>query len=49
MRLHFNKNEAHLIDCSWKLKYSKKHLDERLKIYKEQYGKKYDEKITVEI
>ena len=49
LRLHFNKNEAHLIDCSWRYKYSKKHLDERLKIYKEQYGKKYDEKIIVEI
>ena len=49
LRLHFSKDEAHLIDCSWNFKYSQKHLKDRLKIYKSSYGKKYDEKIVMNI
>lgn len=45
LRLHSSKTEAHLIDVSWNFKYSKRHLDERLKIYKEMYHKKPDEVI----
>ncbi len=39
LRLHDSKNEAHLIDVSWKFKYSDKHYHERLKIYREAYNK----------
>ena len=49
LRLHFSKDEAHLIDCSWNFKYSQKHLEDRLKIYKSSYGKKYDEKIVMTV
>ena len=43
LRLHKSKSEAHLIDVSWNMKYSQRHLKERLKIYREMYGKKPDE------
>lgn len=39
LRLHDSKTEAHLIDVSWKFKYSDKHYRERLKIYKDAYNK----------
>ena len=45
LRLHSSKAKAHLIDLSWNTKYSQKHLEERLKIYKKMYHKKPDEVI----
>lgn len=50
LRLHFSKTEAHLIDVSWiPFKYSQRHLNDRLKIYKEMYNKKPDEILEIEI
>ena len=50
LRLHFSKTEAHVVDVRFNFKYSKKHYDERLKYYKEVYGKKEpDEVIKMEI
>ena len=50
LRLHFSKKEAHVVDVRFNFKYSKKHYDERLKYYKEVYGKKQpDEVINIEI
>lgn len=49
LRLHDSKTEAHLIDISWNFKYSQKHLNERLKIYKDAYHKKPDEVLKFEI
>lgn len=49
LRLHDSKTEAHLIDISWNFKYSRKHLNERLKIYKDAYHKKPDEVLKFEI
>ena len=49
LRLHKSKSEAHLIDVSWNMKYSQRHLKERLKIYKEMYNKKPDEILTFHI
>ena len=43
LRLHESKSEAHLIDVSWHFKYSLRHLNDRLKIYKEMYHKDPDE------
>ena len=48
LRLHATKKSAHLIDVSFNTKYSQKHLSERLKIYKESYNKKPDEKISLQ-
>ena len=45
LRLHDSKNEAHLIDVSWKFKYSDKHYHERLKIYREAYNKSKPDQI----
>lgn len=42
LRLHESKDKAHLIDLSWNMKYSQKHLEERLRIYKKMYNKKPD-------
>lgn len=48
--MHFSKKEAHVVDVRFNFKYSKKHYDERLKYYKEVYGKKQpDEVINIEI
>lgn len=50
LRLHFSKTEAHVVDVRFNFKYSKKHYDERLKYYKEVYGKKQpDEIVRLEI
>ncbi len=49
LRLHANKQYAHLIDVSFNTKYSQKHLAERLKIYKQSYGKKPDETIHLQV
>lgn len=49
LRLHELKTEAHLVDVSWHFKYSMRHLNERLKIYKEMYHKSPDEIINVTI
>ena len=49
LRLHETKSEAHLIDVAFNMKYSQRHLYERLQIYKDMYNKKPDEvlKFTV--
>lgn len=49
LRLHESKNRAHIIDLSWNMKYSQRHLAERLKIYKQMYGKTQHKTINVEI
>ena len=49
LRLHNSKSKAHLIDLSWNTKYSQKHLAERLKIYKQMYGKKPENIIHIDI
>ena len=49
LRLHSSKDKAHLIDLSWNTKYSQKHLEERLKIYKKMYHKKPDRVVQLEI
>lgn len=48
LRLYKGKNEANLIDCVFNTKYSQRHYKERLRLYKEFYGKaKPDEIINV--
>lgn len=49
LRLHNSKNKAHLIDLSWNTKYSQKHLQERLKIYRQMYKKKPDNIVYIDI
>ena len=49
LRLHATKDKAHLIDLSWNTKYSQKHLEERLRIYKKMYNKKPDRIIQLDI
>ena len=49
LRLHESKNEAHLIDVHWEYKYSKKHYDDRLSIYKNAYGLRPYEQLTFTI
>ena len=49
LRLHESKDKAHLIDLSWNTKYSQKHLEERLKIYKKMYSKKPDRIVNLEV
>lgn len=49
LRLHSSKDKAHLIDLSWNTKYSQKHLEERLRIYKKMYNKKPDQIIEIEL
>lgn len=49
LRLHQLKKNAHLIDVSWNFKYSRKHLNERLQIYKQMYNKNPDEILTFEL
>ena len=49
LRLHSSKDKAHLIDLSWNTKYSQKHLEERLKIYKKMYNKKPDRVVELDI
>ena len=49
LRLHATKDKAYLIDLSWNTKYSQKHLEERLKIYKKMYNKKPDKIVEIEI
>ena len=46
LRLHANKDYAHLIDCCFNFKYSRKHLRERLKLYKDFYNKKKPDRIV---
>ena len=43
LRLHESKSEAHLVDVAFNMKYSQRHLYERLQIYKDMYNKKPDE------
>jgi superfamily II DNA or RNA helicase len=49
LRLHESKDAAHLIDVSFNFKYSQRHLNERLKLYKEMYNKKPDKIYMFEI
>lgn len=49
LRLHSLKDKAHLIDLSWNTKYSQKHLEERLKIYKKMYNKRPDKIINLDV
>lgn len=42
LRLHSTKSESRIFDISFNFKYSSKHLDERLKIYKNTYNKTPD-------
>lgn len=49
LRLHKSKDSAHLIDLSWNTKYSQKHLEERLRIYKKMYNKKPDKIINLDV
>lgn len=49
LRLHESKNAAHLIDISFNFKYSQRHLNERLKLYKEMYNKKPDKILKFDI
>ena len=49
LRLHSTKNESRIIDISFNFKYSSKHLEERLKIYKSSYNKTPDEIKIIEI
>ena len=49
LRLHESKTKAHLIDVSWNFKYSHKHLNDRLAIYRSMYNKKPDEVLTFKI
>ena len=49
LRLHESKDKAHLIDLSWNMKYSQKHLEERLRIYKKMYNKKPDRVVQLEV
>lgn len=46
LRLHAKKDYAHLIDCCFNFKYSRKHLKERLKLYKDFYNKKKPDRIV---
>lgn len=49
LRLHESKDKARLIDLSWNMKYSQKHLEERLRIYKKMYNKKPDRVVQLEV
>lgn len=50
LRLHDNKKMSNVLDLTFNFKYSRKHLKERLKIYKEFYNKdKPDKIIKIEI
>lgn len=49
LRLHNEKDCAHIIDLSWNTKYSQRHLAERLKIYKQMYSKKPKQVVELEI
>lgn len=49
LRLHSSKAKAHLIDLSWNTKYSQKHLEERLKIYKKMYNKRPDKIVQIDV
>lgn len=45
LRLHSNKNVANLIDVCFNFKYSRKHLKERLKLYRDFYNKQRPDRI----
>jgi superfamily II DNA or RNA helicase len=49
LRLHSSKQESRIIDISFNFKYSQKHLEERMKIYKSSYNKSPDEIKTITI
>lgn len=49
LRLHKDKEYAHLIDVSFNFKYSQRHYQERLKIYKQAYHKLPDETLQFSI
>lgn len=45
LRLYKGKDEANLIDCVFNTKYSRRHYKERLRLYKEFYGKKQPDEV----
>ena len=49
LRLHASKSEARIFDINFNFKYSRRHLSERLKIYKEEYNKVPDVTETIYI
>ena len=49
LRLHKDKDTARLFDISFNFKYSQKHLEERLRIYREMYHKTPDTSRTIEV
>jgi len=46
LRLYDGKDQANLIDCVFNTKYSQRHYKERLRLYKEFYGKKQPDEIV---
>lgn len=46
LRLHKGKDEANLVDCVFNTKYSRRHYKERLRLYKEFYGKKQPDEVV---
>lgn len=49
LRLHKTKDHAHIIDIVFNFKYSQKHFEERLKLYKQMYNKKIDDTLIFKI
>lgn len=49
LRLHSSKKEARIFDISFNFKYSQRHLEERLKIYKSVYNKVPDKTIYLSV
>lgn len=47
LRLHENKNFSNVLDIRFSHKYSRKHFNERLKLYEEFYGKKKPDEISI--
>lgn len=46
LRLYDGKDEANLVDCVFNTKYSTRHYRERLRLYKEFYGKKQPDEVV---
>ena len=46
LRLYKGKDEANLVDCVFNTKYSRRHYKERLRLYREFYGKKQPDEIV---
>lgn len=46
LRLYRGKDEANLVDCVFNTKYSQRHYRERLRLYREFYGKKQPDEVV---